>query len=101
GLDAALESVDVVIDVSNVTTVGRRRSEAFFGTAGRNLLAAGEKAGVRHHVALSIVGIDRVALGYYQGKLLQEKLVRTGPVPWTVLRATQFHEFALQLLDRT
>ncbi|MBY8880620.1 NAD(P)H-binding protein [Streptomyces sp. PLK6-54] len=100
GLDSALESADAVIDVSNVVTTGRRKAEAFFGTAGRNLLAAGARAGVRHHVALSIVGIDRVGLGYYQGKRLQEKLVRTGPLPWSVLRATQFHEFPQQLLDR-
>ena len=100
GLDAALDSADVVIDVSNVVTMGRRKAEAFFATAGRNLLAAEERAGVRHHVALSIVGIERVGLGYYRGKLLQEKVLRTGPVPWSVLRATQFHEFPQQLLDR-
>ncbi|MET7484867.1 NAD(P)H-binding protein [Streptomyces sp. NPDC005538] len=100
GLDAALDGVEAVVDVSNVTTVGARKSAAFFGTVGRNLLDAGARAGVRHHVVLSIVGIDRVGLGYYQGKLRQEAVVQEGPVPWTVLRATQFHEFAGQTLDR-
>lgn len=100
GLDAALEGVDTVVDVSNVTTTGAAKAVAYFDTAGRNLLDAGERAGVRHHVALSIVGIDRVGLGYYKGKLRQEELVKDGPLPWTVLRATQFHEFAGQILDR-
>jgi len=100
GLDAALDGVDAVVDVSNVTTTSARKSVAFFDAVGRNLLDAGERAGVRHHVVLSIVGIDRVGLGYYRGKLRQEDVVRGGPVPWTVLRATQFHEFAEQTLDR-
>ena len=101
GLDAALDGVDAVVDVSNVTTLGARRSVAFFEAATGHLLAAGERAGVRHHVALSIVGCDRVDLGYYRGKRRQEELVAAGPVPWTVLRATQFHEFAGQLVDRS
>ncbi|WP_033281293.1 SDR family oxidoreductase [Streptomyces sp. NRRL F-525] len=100
GLDAALDGVDTVVDVSNVTTTSARKAVAFFDAVGRNLLDAGERAGVRHHVVLSIVGIDRVGLGYYQGKLRQEDVVRGGPVPWTVLRATQFHEFAEQTLGR-
>lgn len=98
GLDKALASVEAVIDVSNTVTVNRRKAVAFFEAAGRNLLAAEAAAGVRHHVTLSIVGIDRVGLGYYAGKLRQEELVTAGPVPWTVLRATQFHEFADQVL---
>ncbi|GID93281.1 SDR family oxidoreductase [Amorphoplanes digitatis] len=101
GLDAALDGVDATIDVSNVTTLKRDVAVGFFDTAGRNLLGAAARAGVRHHVALSIVGIDRVKTGYYQGKLRQEEVVRDGSVPWSVLRATQFHEFAGQLLDRT
>jgi uncharacterized protein YbjT (DUF2867 family) len=100
GLDAALAGVEVTIDVSNVTTVKRAESVGFFERAGRSLLGAAARAGVRHHVALSIVGIDRVSTGYYQGKLRQEEIVREGAVPWTVLRATQFHEFAEQILDR-
>ncbi|MGW1819034.1 SDR family oxidoreductase [Streptomyces sp. NPDC002125] len=101
GLDAALEGVVAVIDVSNMMTLGRAKAVAFFGTAGRNLLDAGARAGVGHHLALSVVGVDRVRHGYYQGKLAQEETVRGGRVPWTVLRATQFHEFVLQTLDRS
>ncbi|MFD1274325.1 SDR family oxidoreductase [Streptomyces kaempferi] len=100
GLDAAVAGADAVVDVSNVTTMSGRRAVSFFDSVGRNLLDAGERAGVRHHVVLSIVGVDRVGLGYYQGKLRQEDVVRNGRTPWTVLRATQFHEFAGQTLDR-
>jgi len=100
GLDAALAGVEATIDVSNVATMKRDVAVGFFDKAGRHLLAAAAKAGVRHHVALSIVGIDRVRTGYYEGKLRQEAVVRSGGVPWSVLRATQFHEFAGQLLAR-
>ena len=100
GLAEALAGADAVIDTANVTTTSRRKARAFFETAGRNLLAAEREAGVRHHVTLSIVGMERVRYGYYDGKLLQEQLVRDGGVPWTVLRATQFHEFPGQLLAR-
>ncbi len=98
GLAGALDGVDVVIDVSNVRTARRRRSVDFFTTTSRNLLDAGRRAGVAHHVTLSIVGVDRVGGGYYTGKVAQEELVLAGPVPATVLRATQFHEFAGQVL---
>ncbi|HEX8080326.1 MAG TPA: NAD(P)H-binding protein [Jatrophihabitans sp.] len=98
GLDQALEGVDDVIDVTNIVTQNRRRATAFFETSTRHLLDAEKRHGVKHHVLLSIVGIDRVGLGYYQAKLAQEDLVRQGPVPWTILRATQFHEFAAQML---
>jgi uncharacterized protein YbjT (DUF2867 family) len=101
GLDAALEGADAVIDASNIETLSGKRSVAFFSSATSNLLAAGERAGVRHHVALSIVGCDRVDVPYYLGKRRQEELVEAGPVPWTVLRATQFHEFAAQTVDRS
>lgn len=100
GLDEALHGVDAVVDVSNVVATSRARAVRFFGTATQNLLAAGARAGVTHHVALSIVGIDRVPLGYYAGKLRQEEVLAAGPLPWTVLRATQFHEFPGQLIDR-
>jgi uncharacterized protein YbjT (DUF2867 family) len=100
GLADALTGVEAVIDVSNVTTSRASVSVAFFEAATRHLLAAGERAGVRHHVVLSIVGCDRVDLGYYEGKRRQEELVRAGSVPWTILRTTQFHEFAGQILDR-
>jgi uncharacterized protein YbjT (DUF2867 family) len=99
GLTDALAGVGAVIDVTNTQTLSRRKAVAFFEAASRRLLAAEERAGVRHHVVLSIVGIERVGHGYYQGKIRQEQVVAAGPVPWTVLRATQFHEFADQLLD--
>ena len=98
GLDQVLEGVDAVIDVTNIVTQNRRRATAFFETSTRHLLEAEERQGVGHHMLLSIVGIDRVGLGYYQAKQAQENLVRQGPVPWTILRATQFHEFAAQML---
>ncbi len=98
GLDDVLAGVDAVIDVTNIVTQNRRRATSFFEAATRHLLDAEERQGVHHHVLLSIIGIDRVALGYYQAKLTQEELVRQGPVPWTILRAAQFHEFAAQML---
>jgi uncharacterized protein YbjT (DUF2867 family) len=101
GLDEALSGAEAVIDASNVQTLSKRRSVQFFRAATGRLLAAAERAGVRHHVALSIVGIDRVDFGYYEGKRVQEELVLAGPVASTVLRATQFHEFPGQLLDRS
>jgi len=100
GLDDAMRDVSAVIDVSNVATFGRRKSIAFFETATQNLLAAGTRAGVSHHVALSIVGVDRFDFGYYAGKNRQEELVLSGRLPASVLRATQFHEFAAQMLER-
>ncbi len=103
GLDAALAGVTEVVDVSNTAATGRTASVAFFDAATRNLLAAGRRAGVRHLVVLSIVGIDRVPLGYYAGKHRQEELALAGSSSGpgaTVLRATQFHEFADQLLAR-
>ena len=101
GLGRALRGVTTVIDVSNVTTVSRRRAVAFFTAATTHLLGAADRAGVRHVVALSIVGADTVDFGYYLGKRRQEELLAAGPVPWTLLRATQFHEFAGQLVDRS
>jgi uncharacterized protein YbjT (DUF2867 family) len=101
GVDRALDGVDVVVDVTNVTDLRRKVATAFFESTTRTLLAAEERAGVRHHVLLSIVGIDRVeGYGYFTGKLAQERLVCEGRVPWTILRATQFHEFPEQLLAR-
>ncbi len=98
GEGLALDGVDGVIDATSVPTQKGSESEAFFGAVTRNLLAAEQAAGVRHHVVLSIVGIDRAPHGYYAGKVLQERLVEAGQVPWTILRATQFHEFAGQIL---
>ncbi|WP_424937664.1 MULTISPECIES: SDR family oxidoreductase [Bacteria] len=98
GLDAALAGADAVIDVTNITTLSAKKSTAFFTTATANLLAAEAAAGVGHHVALSIVGIDGIDALYYAGKLAQERAVAAGSVPFTIARATQFHEFAGQLL---
>ena len=98
GLDAALAGADAVIDVTNVASTAKRASIAFFEAASRNLLTSGERAGIRHHVALSVAGCDRVDFGYYFGKRRQEELVLSGPVPASVLRATQFSEFAEQFL---
>src|SRR3712207_421951 len=81
GLDEALAGAEVVVDVSNREVLSRRASVGFFGRATENLLAAGERAGVRHHVVLSIVGVDRVGTGYYGGKVRQEELALAGPVP--------------------
>jgi uncharacterized protein YbjT (DUF2867 family) len=100
GLKPALAGAAAVIDVSNVVTTSRRRSLEFFTAATEHLLAAGQEVGVGHHVALSIVGIDRVDFGYYEGKRVQEELVLSGPLPASVLRATQVHEFAGQVLGR-
>ena len=98
GHGLSLDGVDVVIDAVSVPTQEGAESEAFFGAVTRNLLTAGKAAGVRHHVVLSIVGIDQAPHGYYAGKVLQERLVEAGEVPWTILRATQFHEFAGQIM---
>lgn len=98
GLDRRLDGVDAVIDVTNVAATRARTSIAFFEAVTSTLLAAEARAGVAHHIALSIVGIDRVDLGYYRGKRRQEELVLGGTVGASVLRATQFHEFAAQML---
>lgn len=98
GIDAALEGVEAVIDVADFATMNAKKARASFGTATANLLAAAQRSGVRHHVALSIIGIDRAPTGYYQGKLRQEEVVQAGAVPWTILRTSQFHEFADQIL---
>jgi uncharacterized protein YbjT (DUF2867 family) len=100
GLPAALEGVEVVIDVVNTATLSASASTRFFGATTANLLAEGKRAGVRHHLALSIVNAPRVAAGYYAGKVLQETRIRQGALPFTILRATQFHEFAAQALQR-
>lgn len=95
GLDAALAGVDAVVDATNGQAATEEETVAWFGTLTANLLAAEERAGVRHHVLLSIVGIDRVAgNAHYAGKREQERLVAAGPVPWTIVPATQFHDFA-------
>jgi uncharacterized protein YbjT (DUF2867 family) len=101
GLDEALAGVQAVVDASNIATLNRAKAREFFDAATTHLLEAGARAGVGHHVLLSIVGVDRVDTGYYAAKVHQEELVRRGAVPYTILRATQFHEFAGQLLRRS
>lgn len=94
-----LEGVDAVVDVSGTRTQQRRAAREFFTAVTVTLLGAEELAGVGHHLALSIVGIDRVDTGYYAAKLAQEQAVVHGRVPWSILRTTQFHELAEQALD--
>ncbi|TWF76666.1 uncharacterized protein YbjT (DUF2867 family) [Pseudonocardia hierapolitana] len=95
GLDAALAGVEAVVDATNGPSTTADEVVAYFGTTTRNLLAAEERAGVRHHVLLSIVGIQRVeGNAHYAGKREQERLVSEGPVPWTIVPVTQFHDFA-------
>ncbi|WEK12388.1 MAG: NAD(P)H-binding protein [Candidatus Microbacterium phytovorans] len=97
GLAAALAGADVAIDVASVGTMSAEESVAFFQQASRNLLTAAAETGIRHIVVLSIVGIDRNPHGYYAGKVAQEAEYAAGTVPSTILRATQFHEFAQQV----
>ncbi|GIF50807.1 uncharacterized protein YbjT (DUF2867 family) [Asanoa ferruginea] len=102
GLDQALTGVDAVVDVTNGPATDHAETVAWFGTATRNLLAAEHRAGVRHHVLLSIVGVDRVeGNAHYAGKREQERLVEAGPVPWTIVPATQFHDFAAMVASWT
>jgi uncharacterized protein YbjT (DUF2867 family) len=94
GLPQALAGAQVVVDVANAPSWEDNAVLAFFETSGRNLLAAEAAAGVGHHVALSVVGTDRLlASGYFRAKLAQEKLIKASPIPYTIVRATQFFEF--------
>lgn len=95
GLEAALTGVEALIDATSYEGADRDDVVAYFGTTTQNLLAAEERAGVRHHVLLSIVGVERIeGNAHYAGKREQERLVSEGSVPWTIVRATQFHDFA-------
>jgi uncharacterized protein YbjT (DUF2867 family) len=91
---------EAVLDVTNVETLRRATAVRFFTTATGRLLDAARRAGAVHHVVLSVVGVDRVDIGYYTGKLRQERLVEDSVVPLPVLRAAQFHEFAQQVTAR-
>jgi uncharacterized protein YbjT (DUF2867 family) len=94
GLAEALAGANVVVDVTNSPSWEDQAVLEFFETSTRNILAAEAAAGVKHHVALSIVGADRIPdSGYMQAKVAQEKLIQTSRVPYTILRATQFFEF--------
>ncbi|WP_234841697.1 SDR family oxidoreductase [Sinorhizobium meliloti] len=94
GLAGALDGADVVVDVANAPVWEDKAVLDFFETSGRNLLAAEAAAGVRHHVALSIVGSERLPdNGYFRAKVAQENLIKASGIPYTILRATQFFEF--------
>jgi uncharacterized protein YbjT (DUF2867 family) len=94
GLEKALEGASVVVDVTQSPSLDGSDARAFFEASGRNLLAAGAAAGVRHHIALSIVGTDRLqGSGYFQAKKIQEDLVKASGLPYSILRSTQFFEF--------
>jgi uncharacterized protein YbjT (DUF2867 family) len=101
GLDDALRGADALIDVTNTPASDRAEIVDFFGTVTSNLLAAEERAGVRHHVLLSIVGIDHNKRApHYAGKREQERLVESGPVPWSIVRATQFYDYPAMVAGR-
>jgi uncharacterized protein YbjT (DUF2867 family) len=94
GLDAALAGADIVVDVANSPSFADDAVMDFFTMSGRNLLAAAARAGIRHHVALSVVGTDRLAeSGYFRAKIAQEELIRAAGLPYTIVHATQFFEF--------
>ena len=102
GLKEAMVGTQVVIDLANSPSFEDRAVLEFFETSGRNLLAAEAAAGVRHHVALSIVGTDRTPEnGYFRAKVAQEKLIETSGIPYTIIRATQFMEFLGGIADQT
>src|SRR5262245_10947843 len=101
GLDDAVRGAEVVVDLTNSPTFDDASLD-FFRTSATNLVGAAEKAGVRHVVALSIVGVDQVPdVVYYRAKTLQEDLVKAGPIPYTIVRATQFMEFIPAVLGWT
>ncbi len=94
GLAEALVGASVVVDVANSPSFEDKAVLEFFETSGRNLLAAEAAAGVGHHIALSVVGTDRLlASGYFRAKMAQENLIKTSAIPYTIVRATQFFEF--------
>jgi uncharacterized protein YbjT (DUF2867 family) len=94
GLAEALKGARVVVDVANAPSWEDQAVLEFFETSGRNLLSAEAAAGVRHHVALSVIGTDRLlASGYFRAKMAQENLITASPIPYTIVRVTQFFEF--------
>ncbi|MER8416916.1 SDR family oxidoreductase [Mesorhizobium sp. M1329] len=100
GLAAALAGTQVVVDLANSPSFEEKAALEFFAASGRNLLAAEAAAGVRHHVALSVVGTDRLqGMGYFRGKLLQEKLIKESGIPYTIVHATQFFEFTAAIAN--
>jgi uncharacterized protein YbjT (DUF2867 family) len=99
GLKEAMAGAQVVIDVANSPSFEDKPVLDFFETSGRNLLAAEAATGIQHHVALSIVGIDRSDNGYFRAKVAQEKLIKASGIPYTIVRATQFLEFLGAIAD--
>jgi uncharacterized protein YbjT (DUF2867 family) len=100
GLKQAVAGAAVVIDLANSPSFENKAVMDFFETSGRNLLAAEKPAGVKHHVALSIVGTDRTPEnGYFRAKVAQEKLIEASGIPYTIIRATQFMEFIGAIAD--
>jgi uncharacterized protein YbjT (DUF2867 family) len=99
GLKEATVGTQVVIDLANSPSFEDKAVLEFFETSGRNLLAAETAAGVRHHVALSIVGIDRSDNGYFRAKVAQERLIKASGIPYTIIRSTQFLEFLPAIAD--
>jgi uncharacterized protein YbjT (DUF2867 family) len=100
GLKEAMAGAQVVIDLTNSPSFEDKAVMEFFETSGRNLLAAEAAAGVRHHVALSIVGVDRTPdSGYFRAKVAQEKLIVASGIAYTILRSTQFLEFLSAIID--
>jgi uncharacterized protein YbjT (DUF2867 family) len=99
GLKEALAGAQVVIDLANSPSWEDKAVLEFFETSGRNLLAAEAAAGVKHHVALSIVGTDRTDNGYFRAKVAQEKLIEASSIPYTIIRSTQFLEFLRGIAD--
>src|SRR5258705_4086659 len=94
GLAEALAGAQVVVDLANSASFEDKAALEFFETSGRNLLAAEAAAGVGHHVALSVVGTERLQeSGYFRGKMAQENLIKASPIPYTILHSTQFFEF--------
>lgn len=102
GLTQSMHGASVVVDVSNARTSDADGILTFFTTSTRNLLAAEAATGVRHHVALSIVGTERHQDSpYYRAKSAQERLIQSGPIPYTIVHATQFFEFLPRIADRS
>jgi len=99
GLKEAMAGTQVVIDLANSPSFEDKAVLEFFETSGRNLLAAEAAANVRHHVALSIVAIDRTDNGYFRAKVAQEKLIESSGIPYTIVRSTQFMEFLRGIAD--
>jgi len=100
GLAGALDGASVVVDVSNSPSFDYAPALEFFQTSTRNLQAAEAAAGVRHHLALSVVGTDRLAeSGYFRAKIAQEALIKASPIPHSIVHATQFFEFVTSIAD--